>query len=154
MGTHDKNEAETGFAHLFEHLMFEGSINITDYDKGVHLAGGQCNAFTSSDMTNYYITLPAHNIESAFWLESDRMLSLAFDPEALAIQKGVVVEEFKETQLNQPYGDAFTHLKAMSYRVHPYKWEVIGKEISHIENAQLDNVHCVSSVIIAQPAPY
>lgn len=140
VGARDENEAKTGFAHLFEHLMFEGSINVADYDEGVHLAGGQCNAFTSSDMTNYYITLPAHNIESAFWLESDRMLSLAFDPEALAVQKGVVVEEFKETQLNQPYGDAFAHLKAMSYRVHPYKWEVIGKEISHIENAQLDDV--------------
>lgn len=140
VGSRDEDESRIGFAHLFEHLMFEGSINVPDYDEQVHLAGGQCNAFTSSDMTNYYISLPAHNIETAFWLESDRMLSLGFDEEALSVQKGVVVEEFKETHLNQPYGDAFAHLKAMSYRVHPYKWEVIGKEISHIADAQLDDV--------------
>lgn len=140
VGARDEDEAKTGFAHLFEHLMFEGSVNISDYDEHVHLAGGDCNAFTTSNMTNYYITLPAHNLETAFWLESDRMLSLAFGQEALDIQKGVVSEEFKEHYINMPYGDWMHKMRALSYTTHPYKWLTIGKELSHIENATLEDV--------------
>ena len=140
VGSRDEDESKTGFAHLFEHLMFEGSINIPDYDEHVHLAGGDCNAFTSGDMTNYYITLPAHNLETAFWLESDRMLSLAFEQESLDVQKGVVCEEFKEHYINMPYGDWMHKMRALSYTQHPYKWLTIGKELSHIEQATLDDV--------------
>lgn len=140
VGSRDESESRTGFAHLFEHLMFEGSVNIPDYDEHVHLAGGESNAFTSSDMTNYYITLPVHNIETAFWLESDRMLSLAFSEEALAVQKGVVCEEFKEHYINQPYGDWMHKMRALCFTTHPYKWLTIGKELSHIEQATLSDV--------------
>lgn len=140
VGSRDENEAKTGFAHLFEHLMFEGSVNVPDYDEHVHLAGGECNAFTSSDMTNYYITLPAHHIETAFWLESDRMLGLGFDQESLDVQKGVVCEEFKEHYINQPYGDWMHKMRALSYTTHPYKWITIGKELSHIEQVILADV--------------
>ncbi len=140
VGSKDEDENKTGFAHLFEHLMFGGSINIPSYDMPLELVGGENNAFTSPDITNYYITLPAINIETAFWLESDRMLSLSFDPRALEVQRSVVIEEFKQRYLNQPYGDVWLKLRPLAYQVHPYKWPTIGKEISHIENATMDDV--------------
>lgn len=140
VGARDENPELTGFAHLFEHLMFEGSVNISSYDKPVQEAGGTNNAFTSNDITNYYLTLPAANIETAFWLESDRMLSLAFSQEKLDIQKKVVVEEFKERYINQPYGDVWQILRELCYKVHPYRWPTIGKDISHVESAKLDDV--------------
>jgi predicted Zn-dependent peptidase len=140
VGARDEDPSKTGFAHLFEHLMFGGSINIPDYDTPLQEAGGENNAFTNNDITNYYLTLPAHNIETGFWLESDRMLSLAFSPQSLEVQRQVVIEEFKQRYLNQPYGDVWLRLRALAYREHPYRWATIGKEISHIENATLDDV--------------
>ncbi|MFN0049724.1 MAG: M16 family metallopeptidase [Cytophagales bacterium] len=140
VGSRDENIEKTGFAHLFEHLMFGGSANIRSYDTPLQKVGGQNNAFTSPDITNYYITLPAQNIETAFWLESDRMMSLSFDPKVLEIQQKVVIEEFKQRYLNQPYGDAWLKLRPLAYKTHPYQWATIGKEISHIENATLDDV--------------
>lgn len=140
VGSRDEEEHKTGFAHLFEHLMFGGSKNIPNYDAPLQKVGAENNAFTTPDITNYYITLPASNIETAFWLESDRMLSLSFDPKVLDVQKKVVVEEFKQRYLNQPYGDVWLKLRPLAYQVHPYKWATIGKEISHIENATLDDV--------------
>lgn len=137
-----KNEAshKTGFAHLFEHLMFGGSKHVKNYDAALQLVGGENNAFTSPDITNYYITLPAQNIETAFWLESDRMLSLSFDPHVLEVQRKVVIEEFKQRYLNQPYGDVQFLMREMAYQYHPYQWPTIGKEISHIEEATMDDV--------------
>ncbi len=137
-----KNELpnKTGFAHLFEHLMFGGSVNIPDYDDALQKAGGENNAFTSNDITNYYLTLPQQNIETGFWLESDRMLSLNFNEHSLDVQRNVVIEEFKERYLNQPYGDIWLKLLPLAYKVHPYSWPTIGKEISHIESATLDDV--------------
>ena len=140
VGSRDEEESRTGFAHLFEHLMFGGSKNIPAYDEPLQKVGGENNAFTSADITNYYITLPAVNIETAFWLESDRMMSLSFDPKVLEVQQKVVVEEFKQRYLNQPYGDVWLKLRPLAYQVHPYRWATIGKEISHIENATLDDV--------------
>jgi len=140
VGARDENLEKTGFAHLFEHLMFEGSLNIPSYDRPLQIAGGENNAFTTNDITNYYITLPKENIETAFWLESDRMLGLDFSEEKLEIQKNVVIEEFKQRYLNQPYGDASLLIRPLAYKVHPYRWATIGKEISHIENATLENV--------------
>lgn len=140
IGSRDEDENRTGFAHLFEHLMFGGSVNIQSYDEPLQKVGGENNAFTSPDITNYYVTLPAENIETAFWLESDRMLSLSFDPKALEVQRKVVIEEFKQRYLNQPYGDAWLQLRPLAYQVHPYKWATIGKEISHIENATMEDV--------------
>lgn len=140
VGAKDEEEHRTGFAHLFEHLMFGGSKNIANYDTPLQMAGGECNAFTSNDVTNYYNILPAENIETAFWLESDRMLELAFTPKSLEVQQGVVVEEFKQRYLNQPYGDVWLNLRPLIYKVHPYKWATIGKEISHIENAEMEDV--------------
>jgi zinc protease len=140
VGARDENPELTGFAHLFEHLMFGGSINISSYDEHLQRVGGQNNAFTSNDITNYYITLPVNNIETAFWLESDRMLSLAFTDKSLEIQKNVVIEEFKQRYLNQPYGDVWLHLRPLAYKKHPYKWATIGKEISHVENANMQQV--------------
>ncbi len=140
VGSRDEDENKTGFAHLFEHLMFGGSQNIPNYDEPLQLVGGENNAFTSPDITNYYITLPAANLETAFWLESDRMLSLSFDPRVLEVQQKVVIEEFKQRYLNQPYGDIWLKLRPLAYEVHPYKWATIGKEISHIENATLEDV--------------
>ncbi|MBK7869526.1 MAG: insulinase family protein [Saprospiraceae bacterium] len=140
VGSRDENPEKTGFAHLFEHLMFGGSAHIPDFDDPIQLAGGDNNAFTSSDMTNFYDVLPAQNLEIAFWLESDRMLSLNFDPAVLETQQKVVVEEFKETCLNQPYGDAWHHLSAMAYHVHPYRWPTIGLIPKHIEDATLEDV--------------
>src|SRR5690606_16685578 len=127
-------------AHLFEHLMFGGSVNIPQYDKPLQLVGGENNAFTSNDITNYYITLPAVNSETAFWLESDRMLSLAFSEKSLEVQRNVVCEEFKQRYLNQPYGDVWLKLRPLAYKTHPYRWATIGKELSHIENAKIDDV--------------
>lgn len=140
VGARDESESKTGFAHLFEHLMFGGSVNIPDFDAPLQRAGGESNAFTSNDITNYYDILPAHNIETALWLESDRMLSLAFTPKSLEVQRNVVIEEFKQRYLNQPYGDVWLQLRPLAYHVHPYKWATIGKEISHIENATMDDV--------------
>lgn len=140
VGSRDEEEHKTGFAHLFEHLMFGGSKNIPSYDTPLQKVGGENNAFTSPDITNYYITLPAVNIETAFWLESDRMLSLSFDQKVLDVQQKVVIEEFKQRYLNQPYGDVWLKLRPLAYQVHPYKWATIGKEIAHIENAVMDDV--------------
>ncbi len=140
VGSRDEDEHKTGFAHLFEHLMFGGSRHIPSYDEPLQLVGGENNAFTSPDVTNYYITLPAHNLETALWLESDRMLSLSFDPQVLEVQRSVVIEEFKQNYLNQPYGDAMMKLKALAYQTHPYRWPTIGRDISHIEQATLDDV--------------
>lgn len=140
VGAKDEEEHKTGFAHLFEHLMFGGSKHVTSFDEPLQKVGGENNAFTSNDITNYYITLPAVNIETAFWLESDRMLSLSFDPEVLEVQRSVVIEEYKQRYLNQPYGDVWLYLRELTYKVHPYKWPTIGKEISHIENATMDDV--------------
>src|SRR6478735_3910660 len=135
VGARDEDENRTGFAHLFEHLMFGGSVNIPSYDEPLQLVGGENNAFTNTDITNYYLTVPAANLETGFWLESDRMLSLSFDPQVLDVQRKVVIEEFKQRYLNQPYGDVWLKLRPLAYEVHPYKWATIGKEISHIENA-------------------
>ena len=140
VGARDENPEQTGFAHLFEHLMFGGSINIPSYDEPLQRAGGENNAFTTNDITNYYLTLPAINIETAFWLESDRMLSLAFSEKSLEVQRNVVIEEFKQSYLNQPYGDAWLLMRPLAYKVHPYRWSTIGKEISHIENAKIEDV--------------
>jgi len=140
VGSKDEVVTKTGFAHLFEHLMFGGSKNIASYDEALQKAGGENNAFTSPDITNYYITIPANNIETAFWLESDRMLSLSFDPKVLEVQRSVVIEEFKQRYLNQPYGDVWLKLRPLSYKQHSYQWATIGKEISHIEDATMDDV--------------
>ena len=140
VGAKDENPNKTGFAHLFEHLMFGGSINIPVYDMPVQIVGGQNNAFTNNDLTNYYVALPKENLETAFWLESDRMLSLAFSEKSLEVQRNVVIEEFRQRYLNQPYGDSSLFLRPLAYKVHPYSWSTIGKEISHIENAQIQDV--------------
>jgi len=140
VGARDEDENKTGFAHLFEHLMFGGSINIPNYDEPLQMVGGENNAFTTNDITNYYCTVPVENLETAFWLESDRMLSLAFTDKSLEVQRNVVIEEFKQRYLNQPYGDVWLLLRPLAYSTHPYKWATIGKEISHIENATMDDV--------------
>jgi zinc protease len=140
VGARDENPAQTGFAHLFEHLMFGGSINIPDYDEPLQRAGGENNAYTTNDLTNYYCQLPAENIETAFWLESDRMLSLAFSQKSLSVQKKVVCEEFKEHYINKPYGDTWHKMRELAYTTHPYRWMTIGKELSHVENAHIDDV--------------
>jgi len=140
VGARDENPDKTGFAHLFEHLMFGGSINIPAYDSPLQRAGGENNAYTSNDITNYYIQLPAENLETAFWLESDRMFSLAFGEKSLDVQRKVVCEEFKEHYLNKPYGDVWHKMRELAYKVHPYRWMTIGKELSHIENARLEDV--------------
>jgi len=140
VGARDEDQERTGFAHLFEHLMFGGSVNIPSYDEPLQMAGGENNAYTTNDLTNYYLQLPAENLETAFWLESDRMLSLAFDEKSLEVQRKVVVEEFKEHYLSKPYGDAWHKMRELSYHVHPYRWMTIGKDISHIEKAQLKDV--------------
>jgi predicted Zn-dependent peptidase len=140
VGSRDEHEDQTGFAHLFEHLMFGGSKHIPDYDIPVQRVGGENNAFTSPDITNYYISLPAVNLDTALWLESDRMLSLSFDPKVLEVQRNVVVEEFKQRYLNQPYGDSWLKLRPLAYQIHPYRWATIGKDIAHIEQATMDQV--------------
>ena len=140
VGARDEHPERTGFAHLFEHLMFGGSINIPSYDEPLQMAGGENNAYTTNDLTNYYCQLPAENIETAFYLESDRMLSLAFDENSLEVQRKVVSEEFKEHYINKPYGDVWHQLRKLAYKQHPYKWMTIGQELSHIEDATLENV--------------
>ena len=140
VGARDEDPDLTGFAHLFEHLMFGGSVNIPDYDTPLQMAGGENNAFTNNDYTNYYLTLPAQNLETAFWLESDRMLELDFSEESLSVQKKVVTEEFRQRYLNQPYGDSWLKLRPLAFTTHPYRWPTIGKEIRHIEEAKLDDV--------------
>lgn len=140
VGARDEDPDHTGFAHLFEHLMFGGSANIPDYDGPVQQAGGENNAWTNNDITNYYLTLPRQNVETGFWLESDRMLSLDFNPKSLEVQRQVVSEEFKQRNLNQPYGDVSHLVRSMAYKVHPYQWPTIGKELSHITNATLEEV--------------
>lgn len=140
VGSRDEDPNKTGFAHLFEHLMFGGSANIPSYDEPLQNVGGENNAFTNTDITNYYLTVPASNLETGFWLESDRMLSLSFDPNVLEVQRKVVIEEFKQRYFNQPYGDVWLKLRPLAYQVHPYQWATIGKEISHIENATLEDV--------------
>lgn len=140
VGARDESPDLTGMAHLFEHLMFGGSINIPDFDSAIENAGGMNNAWTSNDYTNFYDIVPAQNVETAFWVESDRMLALAFSDKALEVQRHVVIEEFKQTCLNRPYGDMSHHLRAMLYKVHPYRYPVIGKEISHIEKVTQDDV--------------
>ena len=140
VGARDEHPEHTGFAHLFEHLMFGGSINIPDYDTHVQQAGGENNAWTNNDITNYYITLPRQNVETGFWLESDRMLSLDFSERSLDVQRHVVIEEFKQRHLNQPYGDVGHLVRSMVYKEHPYQWPTIGKDTAHIENATLEEV--------------
>jgi len=140
VGARDEEPDKTGFAHLFEHLMFGGSVNIPKYDTPLENAGGENNAFTNNDITNYYLTIPKQNLELAFWLESDRMLNLAFSEKSLEVQRNVVIEEFRQSYLNQPYGDVWLLLRPLAYKVHPYQWSTIGKEISHIENAKMEDV--------------
>lgn len=140
VGARDEDSEHTGFAHLFEHLMFGGSVHIPDYDTPLQLAGGENNAWTNNDITNYYLTVPKPNVETAFWLESDRMLELAFSEQSLEVQRGVVMEEFKQRCLNQPYGDVGHLLRPLAYQVHPYRWPTIGKDLSHIEQATLEEV--------------
>lgn len=140
VGARDEDPSRTGFAHLFEHLMFGGSVNIPDYDEPLQLAGGENNAYTTNDLTNYYCQLPAENMETAFWLESDRMLSLAFSKKSLEVQRKVVCEEFREHYLNKPYGDVWKLMRELAYTTHPYRWMTIGKELKHIEEATLSDV--------------
>lgn len=140
VGARDESPDKTGFAHLFEHLMFGGSANVADFDTPIQMAGGDNNAFTNNDITNFYEVLPAKNLETAFWLESDRMLALNFDEEVLEVQRKVVVEEFKETCLNEPYGDVWHHIADMAYKVHPYRWPTIGKVPKHVEDATIEDV--------------
>ena len=140
VGARDEEPMKTGFAHLFEHLMFGGSLHIPVYDEPLQVAGGENNAFTTNDLTNYYLQLPAENIETAFWLESDRMISLAFNKKSLEVQRKVVSEEFKEHYINKPYGDAWHKMRELAYTRHPYRWMTIGAELSHIENASLEDV--------------
>lgn len=140
VGARDEHPDHTGFAHLFEHLMFGGSLHIPDYDTPIQIAGGENNAWTNNDLTNFYLTLPKQNIETGFWLESDRMLSLSFNPNSLDVQRQVVIEEFKQRCLNQPYGDAGHLMRAMAYKVHPYQWPTIGKKIDHIAQATMSEV--------------
>lgn len=140
VGARDEDPEHTGFAHLFEHLMFGGSVNIPDYDAPLQSAGGENNAWTNNDITNYYLTVPKSNVEIGFWLESDRMLELAFSEQSLEVQRGVVMEEFKQRCLNQPYGDVGHLIRPLAYEVHPYRWPTIGKDLSHIEQATLEEV--------------
>ncbi len=140
VGARDESPHRTGFAHLFEHLMFGGSANIPNFDGPLENAGGENNAFTNSDITNYYVTIPKENLETALWLESDRMLNLAFTPKSLEVQRQVVIEEFKQSYLNQPYGDVWLLIKPLAYKKHPYQWNTIGKDISHIEKASMEEV--------------
>lgn len=140
VGARDEDANKTGFAHLFEHLMFGGSANIPDFDGPLQRAGGESNAFTSNDVTNYYDVIPAQNIETALWLESDRMLNLAFTDKSLEVQRNVVIEEFKQRYLNQPYGDVWLKFRPLAYKVHPYQWATIGKKVEHIEDATMEDV--------------
>ena len=140
VGSRDEHPEKTGFAHLFEHLMFAGSKNAPDFDDPLQRAGGENNAYTTNDYTTFYEIVPAENLETALWLESDRMLSLSINKRSLDVQRKVVVEEFKETCLNEPYGDSWHHLSEMMYQHHPYRWPVIGLAPEHVENATIQDV--------------
>lgn len=140
VGSRDENPTRTGFAHLFEHMMFAGSVNVPDFDQPIQQAGGENNAFTNNDMTNFYASVPAENLETLLWIESDRMYSLSINARTFKVQRKVVVEEFKETTLNEPYGDMWHLMSEMVYKVHPYRWPVIGLEPKHIEEATLAEV--------------
>ncbi len=140
VGARNESPDRTGFAHLFEHLMFGGSVNIPSYDEPLQLVGGENNAFTTNDLTNFHLTLPANNLETAFWLESDRMLGLAFTEKSLEVQRNVVTEEFRQRYFNQPYGDVWLYLRPLAYKVHPYQWATIGKSIEHITGATMQEV--------------
>jgi zinc protease len=140
VGSRDEDPEATGLAHLFEHLMFGGSVNIPDFDTPLQMVGGENNAFTNNDITNYYLTVPSENIETGFWLESDRMLELDFSQKNLDTQKSVVIEEFRQRYLNQPYGDAILKLRPLAYKVHPYRWPTIGMDVSHVEKTNLEQI--------------
>lgn len=140
VGAKHESPERTGFAHLFEHLMFGGSVNIPSYDSPLQIVGGENNAFTNNDYTNYYLTLPAQNLETGLWLESDRMLELDFSQKNLDVQRSVVIEEYKQRYLNQPYGDIWLLLRPLAYRHHPYQWPTIGKSVQHIQDARLREV--------------
>jgi len=140
VGAKDEDPNKTGFAHLFEHLMFGGSVHIPVYDEPLQRAGGENNAYTTNDLTNYYCQIPAENIETAFWLESDRMLSLAFSKKSLEVQRKVVCEEFKEHYINKPYGDAWHKMRSLAYTKHPYRWMTIGASLQHVEDATMEDV--------------
>ena len=140
VGSRNEHPERTGFAHLFEHLMFGGSKNVPDYDKVLQKVGAENNAFTNTDVTNYYVILNAENIETALWAESDRMQYLNLDQKSLDTQKKVVIEEFNQRYLNVPYGDIWLKLRPLAYKTHPYQWPTIGKEVPHIEQASLENV--------------
>ena len=140
VGARNEPPARTGFAHLFEHLMFRGTREVPSFDLPVQMASGDNNAFTNNDYTDFYITLPRDNIETALWLESDRMQGLELTPEKLATEKRVVIEEYRQRYLNQPYGDQMMLLRALSYRVHPYRWATIGLSPDHIADATMEEV--------------
>lgn len=140
VGARDESPQQTGFAHLFEHLMFSGSLNAESYDEPLQRAGGDNNAYTTNDLTSYHCQLPAVNLETALWLESDRMLSLNFNENSLQVQQKVVSEEFKEHYINRPYGMVWHQLRSLAYKKHPYKWMTIGQDLSHIEQANLNDV--------------
>lgn len=140
VGSRDEEEDKTGFAHLFEHLMFGGSEHVPNFDQVLQNVGASNNAFTSPDITNYYISIPSDNLETAFWVESDRMLNLNINAHTLAVQQKVVTEEFKQHYINQPYGDVWLKMLPLAYQKHPYRWATIGKEIRHIEQANLEDV--------------
>lgn len=140
VGARNENPARTGFAHLFEHLMFRGTREVPNFDLPVQMASGDNNAFTNNDYTDFYITLPKDNIETALWLESDRMEGLEITPAKFEAEKKVVIEEFRQRYLNQPYGDQTMLLRALSYKVHPYRWATIGLTIDHIAGATLEEV--------------
>lgn len=140
VGSRDESPDKTGFAHLFEHLMFGGSKHAESFDDPIQLAGGDCNAFTNADITNFYSTLPAVNVDTALWLEADRMQYLNISQKSLSVQQQVVTEEYKETCINQPYGMVWHMLSELCYKVHPYQWPTIGKKIEHITDAKLDDV--------------
>lgn len=140
VGARDENPERTGLAHLFEHLMFGGSANAPDFDGALQAAGGSSNAWTGNDCTNFYEVLPAHNIETAFWLESDRYLNLCLDEQSVATQKSVVIEEFKQRYLNRPYGDVSHLMRSLAYKSHPYRWPVIGVKPEHIAEASMQEI--------------
>ncbi|TVR72584.1 MAG: insulinase family protein [Marinilabiliales bacterium] len=155
-GSRDDNPEKTGGAHLLEHLMFGGSVSVPSYDREVQRTGGENNAFTSNDITNYYISLPAANLETGLWLESDRMMGLELSQKGLDIQKSVVTEEYRQRYINQPYGDLWMILRPLAYKTHPYRWPVIGSDISHIARISLDDMsrfykhhYCPANAILA-----
>lgn len=156
VGARDENPNRTGFAHLFEHLMFSGSMNVAIFDKEVEEAAGQNNAFTNNEITNYYLVMPIENVETAFWLESDRMLALNINEKSLSIQQGVVVEEFKQRCFNAPFGLLWHHVRSLVYKSSPYRWPTIGLNFHHVEEAKIEDVrsfydtfYCPQNAIIS-----